>query len=211
MIVERHEICQAVEILKNASQTIEGKKILEDLNVKFLLMAENGEVWRDVEGYDGDYQISNFGKVRSHKSGEWRNLKIYSDDHGYQFVRLSKNDKGRKFLVHVLVAKAFISNPENKPEVNHKFGDKSDNRACMLEWATRSENIKHAVRMGLRRPKRGVKNGNARLTEENVRYIRKNFQLKDDKFGAAALARKFNVDRKTIFKVIRNETYKDVI
>ena len=110
-----------------------------------------------------------------------------------------------------MVATAFIPNPEDKAEVNHKFGNKSDNRAVALEWVTRSENIKHSVRIGLRKPKRGVKNGNARLTEEDVRYIREKFKLKDNEFGAAALARKFNVDRKTIFRVVRNESYKDVI
>ena len=72
MYVSGEEIYQAVKILQNASHTSEGKKIIEELNVKFTVIAESGEIWRDVEGFNGDYQISNLGRVRSHKSGEWR-------------------------------------------------------------------------------------------------------------------------------------------
>ena len=211
MSVKCEEIVKAVEVLIAASKTEEGKSIIEKLNVKFVLLAEDGEEWRNIEGYDGDYQISYLGRVRSYKTGEWVILKIYTDDTGYKFVRLSKNDKSHKFLVHVLVARAFIPNPENKPEVNHKLGNKSDNRVESLEWVTRSENLRHAFLTGLMRFKSGAQNGNARLTEEQVRYIRANFNLQSKEFGAAALAREFNVDRKTIFKVVRHETYKNVV
>lgn len=106
------------------------------------------EIWKDVIGYEGIYQISNFGNV---KSLNYRDLNIESlmkptlNTHGYLTVCLSNRvNLKKRFQVHRLVAMAFIDNPKNKPEVNHKNGVRKDNIVSNLEWVTRSENTKHA-------------------------------------------------------------------
>lgn len=102
------------------------------------------EKWKKIDGYNGRYLISNFGKVKSfalHKP------KILNGGHtrgGYLNCTVSKNGEKRVFLIHRLVAFYFIPNPKNKPCVNHKDGDVKNNKINNLEWCTCSENEKHS-------------------------------------------------------------------
>ena len=99
------------------------------------------EQWKDIAGFEGFYQVSNTGKVRNVKRN--RTLSPALNSRGYQRVLLCKNgDKLNKFI-HRLVAEAFIPNPENKPEVNHKDSNKTNNNFYNLEWVTHRENIEH--------------------------------------------------------------------
>ena len=108
------------------------------------------EQWKDIKGYEGLYQVSNYGRVkRKYNNGKIRILKPISTNNGYLRVSLSKNSVNNTYFVHRLVAQAFILNPENKPEVNHIDGDKTNNKIENLEWCTRSENIQHAFYTGL--------------------------------------------------------------
>ncbi len=102
-------------------------------------------IWKDIIGYEGLYQVSNTGLVKSLKGRRERILK-FSSPRGYKCVKLYKDGKVN-YLVHRLVAKAFIPNPDNKPDVNHLDGVRSNNNAENLEWCTSSENSLHRCRV----------------------------------------------------------------
>jgi hypothetical protein len=104
------------------------------------------EIWKDIEGYEGIYQVSNLGNVKSFKRGSERMLKPCKDRRGYLIVDLYKNGKHKNNKIHRLVAQAFISNQENKPEINHIDEDKTNNNVDNLEWSTRKENLNHGTR-----------------------------------------------------------------
>lgn len=106
------------------------------------------EIWKDIQGYEGLYQVSNFGNVRSLKYNHTKEIKLLKPQttpKGYLWVCL----KGKKVMVHRIVANTFISNLDNKTQVNHINGDKTDNRKENLEWCTNSENQLHAYKLGL--------------------------------------------------------------
>jgi hypothetical protein len=102
------------------------------------------EIWKDIEGYEGLYQVSNFGRVKRVVTN--RILKQAKQHGGSMLVRLSKNGKPHTCTVHRLAAQAFIPNPENKPQVNHIDEDKTNNMIPNLEWVTAKENINHGTR-----------------------------------------------------------------
>ncbi len=119
------------------------------------------EEWKVVPGYDGRYEVSSLGRIRSYANARWGNrpnakiMKVKQIPVGYLQVNLCKPKGGGKAvsgLIHRLVAEAFIPNPDNLPVVNHKDGNKTNNRADNLEWVTASENSFHAVRTGLKKP-----------------------------------------------------------
>ena len=168
-----------------------------------------GEIWRDIEGYEGMYQVSNFGRVRSLRATHPHVLKLRLESDGYLTASLYK--KGVKYpVVHRLVAKAFIPNPENKCTVNHIDGDKTNNRVENLEWATHKENLEHALVTGLRPPIEGAYNHFAKLNEDEVRYIRSHYKKNCKEYGAQALARKFNISRESVVRIVNRQTYRNV-
>ncbi len=123
------------------------------------------EIWKDVDGFEGIYQVSNLGRVKSFWSKNKNILKPYKDHEGYYQVKLVRYSgaKSKNKRIHRLVAIAFIPNPENKPTVNHKKGIKLDNRVNELEWATYSENHLHAYRIGLKKPYQRKQRGSDNL------------------------------------------------
>ena len=110
--------------------------------------------WSEIPGFEGQYEVSNDGIVRSWRYGKKhlespRILRQKTDKYGYLTVTLQRDGEKRYFTVHRLVAAAFVPNPKGKPQVNHKNGIKKDNSFEDLEWATNAENIRHAFDTGL--------------------------------------------------------------
>lgn len=125
------------------------------------------EIWKPVKDYEGLYEVSNLGRVRTldkEVNDRWgtrilkgKILNYQPNPLGYISITLNKNKKGKLGLVHRLVAESFIPNPDNKEQVNHINGIKHDNRLVNLEWCTRIENMQHALKNGLLNIHKGAK------------------------------------------------------
>lgn len=168
------------------------------------------EVWLDVEGYEGMYQVSDQGRVRScgrvesfvskRKGGDVlmtrkrRYCILSPSKRTYKSVNLHKDGKGVCLNIHRLVAQAFLANPENRTEVNHIDEDKYNNKLGNLEWATRSENALHSVKKF-----RGENSGTAKLTEKDVLGIKQ--MLSDGRLSQHEIAEFFEVTNHTIHKI----------
>lgn len=173
------------------------------------------EEWKDVKGYEGLYQISNLGRVRSfieagshRRCDEPRILKTpVSSGTGYRVCGLYKNGVRKTALVHRMVAEAFIDNQDNKPQVNHKNGARDDNRVDNLEWVTCSENVKHGFsHNGRISPMKGrhIPCKYRPLSPDQVRHIRSSGET------GVALARKYGVTPQAICNIRKRKTYADV-
>ena len=144
------------------------------------------EIWRPVVGYEGLYEVSSYGRVRSldryinnNSFRKGKILKFSTNRRGYLKAHLSLNNKVKTYLVHRIVAISFIPNPDNLPEVNHKDEDKTNNSVDNLEWCNRSYNINYGTRMDKVR-NTAIKNGYwTGLSEEE--YKKKWYQENRDK------------------------------
>lgn len=174
------------------------------------------EEWRDIKGFEGLYQISCKGKVKSLKriidrgdKGKYirkeRLLSLSFDKDGYIKVCIQKNGKRIYTNTHIIVAKTFIPNPNNLPEVNHKDGIKSNNCKNNLEWCNKSYNRQHAYDTGLQKSVSGVKHYRSKLSKKDIIKIRKS------KLKGVELAKQFGVSPQTISRVKLNRSYKNEI
>lgn len=173
--------------------------------------------WYDVPGFEGVYQINTLGECRSldrvtaygrKKKGQI--LKAYSYKGHYLVYDLRDKEGNRKpKSVHRLLAEMFISNPENKTQVNHKDGDKLNNALDNLEWVSPSENIQHAIDIGVHKYKRGLENHNSKLSEQQVKEI-KHLRAKYG-YGSLKISHMFPVGRTAIQNILDGKTYKDVV
>ena len=150
------------------------------------------EVWKPVIGYEGLYEVSDQGNVYSLVSNKTVNSGLTTKK--YKRVCLTLNGKKKFHHVHRLVAEAFISNPFNLPQVNHKDGDKQNNAAENLEWCSASDNMKHSYDSGLHFKK---------LSDEDVCFIREHYIPMDKDFGTRGLGRRLNVSQTAICKVLK--------
>lgn len=170
------------------------------------------EIWKDVVGFEGIYQISNTGKVKGlpRKYLIERLLKPYISEHGYLMVRLYPSGKHK--TIHRLLAEAFIPNPDNKPFVNHKDANKQNNDLNNLEWVTRLENIHHAVRLGLyncknRRSFKGRHHPLTTLNEDIVLDIREKYSKGANRYQ---LAEEYSISYNIVNKIVNRITWRHI-
>lgn len=161
------------------------------------------EKWKKVEGYN-KYYISNLGRCKNGKTD--RILKPSLSRKGYKQIVLSKNSICKSFHIHRLVAIHFINNPENKPQVNHKDGNKQNNKVENLEWCTGRENIDHYV--GRETDTKKVSSKYNYFSDEEIRKIRKRYR--DTKDSCRIIAEDYGVYLKTIYNIVKRKTYKDI-
>ena len=132
------------------------------------------EIWKDIKGYEGYYQISSLGRVKSlnrTKKHSYNSIALLKEKYlkpqsanGYKFVRLCKGNNVKMKIVHRLVAEAFIPNPNNYKEINHKDENKSNNNISNLEWCTHKYNINY-----------GTRNERVSKTEKNTKRLKKDW------------------------------------
>ena len=168
----------------------------------------DGEVWKKIGFGGGNYEISNYGRVKSFHKGKVKILKPSLHDCGYLYVELYERGKCRKCKIHRLVAEGFIPNPENKPTVDHILNNKFDNFVGNLRWATMAENNQYAYDTEAK--KSAQDSYQSKLTNEQVIYCRKVYDSSDKKFNLPALAKQFGVALNTMSKIISGKTYKNV-
>jgi hypothetical protein len=169
------------------------------------------ESWCEIIGYEGLYDVSSFGRFRSHdkyhgnifKRGIIMKQKV--EKRGYLHITLCKDAKTKTFLAHRIIGKHFIPNPLNLPEINHKRGIKADNRIFMLEWSTQPDNVQHAYDTGLMRQD-GEHHATRKLNWDKVNEIRRLYMSGVD---AADLSKRFGVHFGHIRNICYNIFWKD--
>lgn len=169
------------------------------------------EIWKDIQGYEGLYQISNYGNIKRilfvnniTSKPQDKILKINSNGNGYLIKSLCKNGKKKNHYIHRLVAQAFIENPNNYKEINHKDFDKHNNIAENLEWCSRIQNVNYS-KNNMKKPKTKCKKTNT--GEKYIRYRHNRYCLgiRKDKY----ISFSFKTLEEAIKK--RNEILKEVV
>lgn len=170
------------------------------------------EIWKDVVGYEGLYQVSNLGRVKSFHRKEPCILKPMMNHKGYLRVELHNAGFAEMRSVHNLVKCAFdpLRDYGVNLQINHKDGDKTNNRIDNLEWCTGSQNVRHAFETGLKVPVKGEQHGMCKLTDDEVREIKTRYKRGDSEFGSYALAKRFGVHSTTIQKIVKGKFRRSV-
>lgn len=163
-------------------------------------MAEH-EDWRDVPGFEGVYQVSNLGRVKSIKYRRGRIVRQWTQSSGYAYVGLGAGDEARSYRVHRVVMLAFVGPCPDGQEVSHKNHNRTDNRLSNLEYVTHSQNM----RRSWARLSRGERHPSAKLTAFKVRRIRE--LMAEEGTTAKALARRFGVSPAAISQIRRRKTW----
>ena len=190
---------------------MEYEKLIYNSERWFDLTPLLNEEFKDIQDYEGLYQISNYGRVKSlykidknNHSTPLKILRLYkhgTGDNQYLVVNLSNGGKEKVKYVHRLVAQTFISNPQDKPQVNHEDGCKFNNCVYNLQWCTNGENQRHALRNGLKKPATGLNCGNTRKV---VQYTKNNEVVKVWDYITLA-SKKLNIKLSNIINCCQNK------
>lgn len=167
--------------------------------------------WRWVPGFEGRYEVSGDGRLRSHVvGGQIKPLTVQTEKRGYRFILLRlRRTPPKGCWVHRLVAQAFVPNPLGLAEVNHIDGNKANNDFRNLEWVTRGDNIRHAYARGLRQatPDYGEDCRFARLKETDVIEIRRCYRRGLGDSNTVALAKRYGVGTSAISRIVRRQSW----
>lgn len=161
-------------------------------------------IWRLIPGTN-NYYASKDGRIQSDTGKRLRILSQWEDSRGYMRVKVKFKGKSTSCSVHRLVALTFIPNPKNKPQVNHKNGNKKDNSVSNLEWNSCAENVKHSWETGLSTAQKGENHPNSTLNEKKVYAIR--IMYSTDKFTINELASLFDTKKSTVHAVLKNRNW----
>lgn len=172
------------------------------------------EQWRRLiyrgQDYGDYYLISNLGNVKSLRTN--KTLKLTIGNRGYYHFTLSFRGEGFKIRasIHKALAETFISNPNNYPTVNHIDGNKANNCLDNLEWCTNIYNHRHARNLGLFPEILGEACASSKLTDDEVKYIKRHYKKGDRVYGVRPLARKFNVSHAAVTDIVKGRTWKHI-
>lgn len=179
------------------------------------------EIWKPIKGFEGYYEVSNQGNIKSiertvsnsfglKKDRTIKGVSIKPIFRGNWYVKVHLRKKGKRycFFLHRILAQTFLPNPENKPEVNHKDGNKLNYNLDNLEWVTKSENKLHAIKTGLRTITKGEERTTAILNDGKVRTIRQLYNTGN--YYYRELAEIYGVSGKTIESVVKFRKWKHV-
>lgn len=162
------------------------------------------ETWKTIKGYKNKYLISNLGNIKSVK----RNIILNPPTHkGYFHVTLFNKNIRKWYYVHRLVALAFISNPKNKPYINHIDGNKQNNHVDNLKWCTQSENEKHANKLGLKNFK-GENNGKSKLSNNDIFSIKRLFK---QGLKQTTIAKLYDTTQSNISLIVTRKNWKHLL
>lgn len=199
--------------LKTTAPSLTGMRD-EPVVVGATILKKMEEIWKDIAGYEGFYQVSNLGKIKSLDRHINPNVKGSRNVYGrsmvlmknrYSTCTLIKNKIRKNVSVHRLVAQAFIPNDDKTLIVNHIDGDRYNNIVSNLEWVTYKYNNLHAYRTGLKNGGLGENNNRGRLTEVQVQEIR--MHLWWQKHTWTTLARKYGTQRQTIERIAKRTSW----
>jgi len=180
-------------------------------NKKYIIPKIEGEFWVDIQGWEGYYSVSN--KLRIKRNEGYRGKSFYPEklitprltSYGYYEVVFTVNNKRGKYFWHRVVAIAFIPNSENKPEVNHKNGNRADYSIDNLEWTTRSENQLHKTRILMSGS--GENHPNAKLSSSDILNIHNLY--KTGKYSQRKISEMYRLNNATVYKILRGIIWSD--
>jgi hypothetical protein len=173
--------------------------------------------WRPIKDYEGLYEVSNYGDIKrlgrtiTYPCGRKVVLKDMirarcQNSSGYTIVDLTKNRKGKSYRVHILVAQAFIPNPDNKSQVNHKDFNKTNNHIDNLEWVHPIENTRHAINS--KKHNHGEIHYEAKITNNDAKEIYRLYALEG--VSAKLVAKKFNITTNIVYNIKTKRTWKHI-
>lgn len=180
-------------------------------------MKKLAEVWKSVKGYEGFYEVSNLGRIKSLDRLLKGKYRLYRQpgkllkpriSNGYKYVNLCKNGKIKVATIHTLVLSTFRRPAKPREIANHKDGVKSNNSLKNLEWCTYRENALHAFRIGLRKRKLGMDNNSVKLTNTQVLKIRT--IRAESKLSYRKLGKLFGITGMACYDIISRKTWKHI-